>query len=143
MEITRSGDVFAPGSPDYMEKAIKDGAVDPTTVDIVAYMVPAIIVPKGNPKNIASLEDLARSGVSVGIGDPETVCVGECAVDLLKYDGLYDKVKNNIVVYAESCSKTAMLPATSAVDAIIGWHVFHYWYPDKTDLIWLKPRTDP
>ncbi len=143
MEITRSGDIFAPGSPDYMEKAIKDGVVDPKTIRIVAYMVPAIIVPKGNPKNITSLEDLAKPGVRVGIGDPRTVCVGEYAVDILKNNGLYDKVKNNIVVYAESCSKTAMLPATNAVDAIISWHVFHYWYPDKTEIIWLKPEQIP
>ncbi|WFO74844.1 molybdate ABC transporter substrate-binding protein [Desulfurococcaceae archaeon MEX13E-LK6-19] len=143
LEITKDGDIFAPGSPDYMIKAIEDGVVDPNTVKIVAYLVPAIIVPKGNPKNITSLEDLAKPGVRIGIGDPETVCVGEYAVDLLKYNGLYDVVKDNIVVYAESCSKTAMLPATGAVDAIIGWHVFHYWYPDKTEIIWLKPEQIP
>ncbi len=143
MEFTREGDVFAPGSPDYMVKAIMDGVVDPSTVRIVAYMVPAIIVPKGNPKHIRSLEDLARPGVRVGIGDPRTVCVGKYAVDLLKYNGLWSKVKPNIVVYAESCSKTAMLPATNAVDAIIGWHVFHYWYPNKTEIIWLKPDQIP
>lgn len=143
LKITKSGDLFAPGSPDYMAKAIEEGIVDPETVKIVAYMVPAIIVPKGNPKNITSLEDLARPGVRIGIGDPKTVCVGEYAVDVLKYNDLYDKVKNNIVVYAESCSKTAMLPVTSAVDAIIGWHVFHYWYPNRTEIIWLKPHQIP
>ena len=36
-----------------------------------------------------------------------------------------------------------MLPATGAVDAIIGWHVFHYWYPNKTKIIWLKPEQIP
>ncbi len=92
---------------------------------------------------ITCLRDLAKPGVRVSTGDPKTVCVGEYAVDLLKFNGLYDKVKGNIVVYAESCSKTAMLPATGAVDAIIGWHVFHYWYPDKTDIVWLKPNQIP
>jgi len=38
----------------------------------------------------------------------------------MEFNGLYDKVKGNIVVYAESYSKTAMLPAVNAVDAIIG-----------------------
>ncbi len=143
LKITKSGDLFAPGSPDYMVKAIRDGIVYTDTIRIVAYMVPAIIVPKDNPKNITSLKDLAKPGVRVGIADPKTVCVGEYAVDLLKYNGLYDKVKKNIVVYASSCSKTAMLAATGAVDAIIGWHVFHYWYPNKTDIIWLKPEQIP
>lgn len=143
LKITKSGDLFAPGSPDYMAKAIEEGIVDPKTVRIIAYMVPAIIVPMGNPKNITDLEDLARPGIKIGIGDPKTVCVGKYAVDLLKYNGLYDKVKDNIVVYAESCSKTALLPVTGAVDAIIGWHVFHYWYPNRTEIIWLKPYQIP
>ncbi len=143
LEITRDGDLYAPGSPDYMIKAVKENIVDPKTIRIVAYMVPAIIVPKGNPKNITSLEDLAKPGVKIGLGDPKTVCVGEYAVDLLKYNGLWDKVKDNIVTYVESCSKVAMLPATGAVDAVIGWHVFHYWYPNKTDIIWLKPKQIP
>ncbi len=143
LEVTREGDIYAPGSPDYMIKAVNDGVVDVNSVRIVSYMVPAIIVPKGNPKNITGLGDLARPGVRIGIGDPDTVCVGEYAVNLLKYNGLWDKVKDNIVTYAESCSKVAMLPAIGAVDAIIGWHVFHYWYPNKTDIIWLKPEQIP
>lgn len=143
LKIVKNGDLFAPGSPDYMAKAIEDGVVDPSTINIVAYMVPAIIVPRGNPKNITCLEDLAKQDIRIGIGDPDTVCVGEYAIELLMYNNLYDKVKDNIVVYAESCSKTAMLPATGAVDAIIGWHVFHYWYPERTEIIWLKPENIP
>ena len=51
-EVAKRGDIFAPGSPDYMEGAIKDGVIDPKSVRIVAYMVPAIVVLKGNPKNM-------------------------------------------------------------------------------------------
>lgn len=143
IKIVKEGDIYAPGSPDYMYKAINDGLISRSSVAIVAYLVPAIIVPKGNPKNITSLEDLARSGIKIGIGDPRTVCIGEYAAEILKYNGLWEKVKQNIVVYAESCSKTAMLAATGSVDVIIGWHVFHYWYPNKTEIIWLKPKQIP
>ena len=98
IEISKMGDIYAPGSPDYMVRAIEKGIVNSKDIHIVAYMIPAIIVPKGNPKNITKLEDLAKLGVRIGIGDPETVCVGEYAIELLKYNGLYDDVVNNIVV---------------------------------------------
>jgi molybdate transport system substrate-binding protein len=32
---------------------------------------------------------------------------------------------------------------TGAVDAIIGWHVFYYWNPDKADIIWIEPQRIP
>ncbi|MHC1628033.1 MAG: molybdate ABC transporter substrate-binding protein [Candidatus Nezhaarchaeales archaeon] len=143
LEISKSGDIFLSGSPDYMIKAINDGVVDPKSIRIIAYLVPAIIVPKDNPKNITCLEDLAKPGIRVGIGNPDYVCVGKYAKELLQYNGLWDNVSKNIVVYAESCSKTASLVVTGSVDAIIGWHVFHYWNPDETEIIWLKPEQIP
>lgn len=141
MEIARVGDIYIPGSPEFLQKAVKSGVVDVKTASIrkLAYLVPAIIVQKGNPKNITSLEDLARPGISVGIADPDSVCVGLYAKDILEKNGLWEEVKKNIVTYAPSCEATASLIATRAVDAIIGWHVFHDWYPDKADVVWIEP----
>ncbi|MEM3546417.1 MAG: molybdate ABC transporter substrate-binding protein [Candidatus Bathyarchaeia archaeon] len=143
IEIAKAGDLYVPGSQDYMEKAIRKGIIKKDTITIITYMIPAIIVPKGNPKNITCLEDLAKPGVRIGLADPETVCVGEYAVDLLKYNGLWEKVKPNVIVYVESCSACANLPVTKSVDAVIGWHVFHYWNPNATDIIWIKPEKVP
>ncbi len=140
MKITKRGDLYIPGSPDYMLKAVKEGIVYPDTIKIISYLVPAIIVQKGNPKNITSLEDLAREGIKVGIGDPKSVCVGGYAVEVLKINGLYSKVKRNIIVYAESCSKTAALVTIGTVDAIIGWRVFHLWHPKKTGIVYIEPK---
>lgn len=145
MEIARVGDVYIPGSPEYLVKANKLGVVN-LTVDpakIFAYLVPAIIVQKGNPKNILALEDLAKSGIRVGIADPESVCVGLYAKELLEANGLWEDIKKNIVVHAESCEATATLIYTGAVDAIIGWHVFYHWNPEKADLVWIEPNKIP
>lgn len=143
MEIAKTGDIYIPGSPEYLQKAIKSGIVYPDSIRKMGYLVPAIIVQKGNPKNITSLEDLAKTGISVGIADPESVCVGLYAKELLEKNGLWEAVKRNIVVYAQSCEATASLIPTRAVDAIIGWHVFHSWYPDKADIIWIEPSKIP
>jgi len=55
-----------------------------------------ILVPKNNPKNIKSLEDLTKPGMKVGIGDPEKTAMGKLTVDLLKDEGVYEEMKANI-----------------------------------------------
>lgn len=139
MEMAHRGDIYLPGSPDFMERAKRDRAVDAKTERIIAYLIPAINVPKGNPKHITSLEDLAKPGVRVGLARPDTVCVGLYGAEILEKAGLAEQVKKNIATYAESCEKTANLVALRQVDAVIGWDVFSSWAPDKIETIYLHP----
>ena len=142
LKIAREGDLYIPGSPDYMVMAERDGVVYADSVKIIAYLVPAILVQEGNPKNIQSLHDLTQPGIEVGIGDPKTVCVGLYAYEILEYNGLIDEVREagTIVTHAESCSRTASFVAFKSVDAILGWRVFSYWNPDTIDVVYLKPE---
>jgi molybdate transport system substrate-binding protein len=140
MKIARRGDLYFPGSPDYMKKAIDDGVVRPETIKIVTYLVPAINVQKGNPKQIDSLDDLSGEGLRVAIGNPHHVCVGLYAVEILEHAGLADAVRPNIRGYTESCAKTANLVAMKGVDAILGWRVFQYWNPDQIESVMLPPE---
>lgn len=142
MKISRSGDLYIPGSPDYMEIAEEDGVVDPESVRIISYLVPAILVQEGNPENIQKLSDLARPGIEIGIGNPQAVCVGLYAYEVLEYNNLLEAVKPNIVTHAESCSKTATLIALKSVDAILGWRVFSEWH-DTIDVVYLEPQQIP
>ena len=139
MKIAKTGDLYIPGSPEFLLEAAKSNIMDLGSVKKLAYLVPAIIVQKGNPYNITSLEDLTKPGLRVGIADPTSVCVGLYAKELLEKTGLWESVKGNIVVYAQSCEAVAALIPTGAVDAIIGWHVFEDWYPDKAERVWIEP----
>lgn len=141
LKIAREGDLYIPGSPDYMLKAESEGVIYPDSVVKIAYLVPAILVQEGNPKNIQSLADLAQPGIEVGIGAPETVCVGLYAYEILEHNGLIDAVKEagTIVTHAESCSKTASLIVLKSVDAILGWRVFSEWNPEDIDVVYLQP----
>ena len=59
-----------------MAKAVNDGVVDINqNVKIIAYLVPAILTQKGNPKNIQGLYDLLKKEIRVAIGNPESVCI--------------------------------------------------------------------
>jgi len=145
MRVSKSGDLYIPGSPDYMAMAEHYGVVEPESVKIISYLIPAILVQHGNPKNIQSLSDLAKPGIELGIGDPESVCVGLYAYEILEYNGLVDDVRGagTIVTHAESCSKTASLVALKAIDAILGWRVFSKWHPDTIDVVYLEPEQIP
>lgn len=146
MKLTRKGDLYFPGSSDFMELAKKEGLVFPETEKIIVYLIPAINVQKGNPKRIFSLKDLTREGIRVAIANPEFVCVGAYAAEIIEKNlnpHEKEKLKKNLVNYTESCEKTANAISLKAVDAVIGWRVFQYWDPERIETIYLKPSEIP
>jgi molybdate transport system substrate-binding protein len=146
MKLAKKGDLYFPGSSDFMEKAKKEGLVFPESEKIVTYLIPAINVQKGNPKRIGSLKDLTKDGIRVAIANPEMVCVGTYAVEIVERNlSPFEKerFKKNLVNYTESCEKTANAIALKAVDAVLGWRVFQYWDPQRIETIYLKPEEIP
>ncbi|MEO8846070.1 MAG: molybdate ABC transporter substrate-binding protein [Kofleriaceae bacterium] len=137
MKLAERGDIYFPGSSDYMEKAEAERLVVPETEQRIVYLIPAINVQRGNPHHIQRLEDLAQPGLRVGIARPDTVCVGLYGVELLEHAKLADKVKPNIVTNAESCEQTAELVSLKSVDAVLGWEVFEHWDPDHIETVYL------
>ncbi|HPH65373.1 MAG TPA: molybdate ABC transporter substrate-binding protein [Kofleriaceae bacterium] len=143
MKLAGRGDLYFPGSSDYMAKARDAGLVDPATEKRVVYLIPAINVPVNSSKKITGLADLAQPGLRVGIARPDTVCVGLYGAEVLELAGLSAQVKPNIVTYAESCEKTATLIALDAVDAVLGWEVFEHWDPEHIRTIYLPKEQVP
>jgi molybdate transport system substrate-binding protein len=140
MELSKTGDLYIPGSPDYLVKSDNKKITDPASAKIIAYLIPAVNVQPGNPQNILSLSDLAKPGIKVGIGNPSTVCVGLYAVEILDRNNLLADVYKNIVTQAASCDNTATLISLKSVDAVMGWSVFHAWDPKNIETIYLKPE---
>ena len=141
MKLTKRGDLYFPGSSDYMEIAKKQGLVLPGSERKVVYLVSAINVQKGNPKGIKSLQDLAKPGVRVAIANPEGVCVGSFAVEIIEKNltkEQKEQFRKNLVNFTASCSKTANAIALKQADAVIGWRVFEYWNSDLIKTIPLK-----
>jgi molybdate transport system substrate-binding protein len=143
MTLSKSGDLYFPGSSDFMELAKKKGLVFPETERYVVYLVPAINVQKGNPKGIKTLQDLTAPGIRVAIANPEGVCLGLYAVEIIENNFTHaekDAFKVNLVNYTESCEKTATAVSLKVVDAVIGWSVIQYWSPDRIETIPLKKQ---
>jgi molybdate transport system substrate-binding protein len=143
MKLAQRGDLYFPGSSDFMEVAKKQGLVFPESERMIAYLVPAINVQKGNPKQIQTLKDLTRNGVRVAIANPAMVCVGLYAVEIVEKNlspAEKEKLRKNLVNYTESCEKTANVISLRAVDAVIGWRVFQYWDPERIETVYLRPE---
>ena len=146
MKLARRGDLYFPGSSDFMEKAKRDGLVFPETERIVAYLIPAINVQKGNPWKIQSLKDLLRPGLRLAIADPESVCVGTYAVEVVEKNLTAEEralFRKNLVTTVESCEKTANIISLKGVDAVIGWEVFQHWDPERIETVFLPPGEVP
>lgn len=143
MKIAGRGDIYLPGSSDYMERAKRDGLIVGETENIVAYLIPAINVQKGNPKGITGLKDLARNDVRAAIANPRHVCVGLYAVEVLENAELSAEVKPNLIGYTDSCAKTANMVALGAADAVMGWRVFESWNPDRIETVLIAPAQLP
>jgi len=142
MILSKKGDIYFPGSSDYMELAKKKAVVFPETEKVVVYLVPAINVRKGNPKGVKTAKDLTRPGLKVAIANPEGVCVGAYAVEVI--ESIFspeekEAFRKNLVNYTESCEKTATAISLNAADAVIGWRVFEHWDPERIETVRLKP----
>ena len=142
------GDVYIPGSDDFMDKAEAKGAVLKGTRTALIDLVPMICVAKGNPKGIQGLEDLAQNGLRVVIGEPKAVCLGDIAQQMLQAEGLWDKVEPRIVSYAGNCEDVLNTLLLGESDAVIGWDAWPRQYPEKVDGVSLpaeiaRPRNIP
>lgn len=138
MKLSGKGDIYFPGSSDYMEIAKNQNLVFPESEKKIVYLVNSINVQKGNPLNIKSIKDLCKPGIKLAIGNPEGVCVGSYAVEIIENKFSKNEItqfRNNLSNYTESCDKTASAVALKAVDAIIGWNVFQYWNPEMIESI--------
>jgi len=129
------GDVYIPGSDDFMDKAEAKDAVVKDTRTVLVYLIPAICVAKGNPKKVKAVADFAREDIRVVIGEPKAVCLGDIGKWILEETDLWSKVEPRIASYGGSCEDTLNKLLLGEADAIIGWDVFAKQQSDKIEAI--------
>jgi molybdate transport system substrate-binding protein len=127
LETQKKGDVFLPADYKYMEDAMNNGYIENHTVKNITKNVPVIIVEKGNPKNISSLEDLAKDGVKVGIGEKRGPAIGKAAAKILEKNNLSSDVEKNVVVTSTTVNQLLTYLITGQVDATIIWEDMTSW----------------
>lgn len=146
MRLGKQGDLYFPGSSDYMEIAKREGDVFPETERVIVYVVPAINVQKGNPHNVRTLKDLTKPGLRVAIANPEGVCVGAYAVEIFEKEFTPAEkagFQKNLANYTGSCEQTATAISLKMADAVIGWSVFEHWDPERIATVALPKEIIP
>jgi len=135
MELSHRGDLYLSGSPDFIVLGEEKGLLLKGSARPVAWLIPALIVPRGNPAKIRSLDDLTRSDVRVGMGNPESVCMGLYGVELLQANNLLKKVLPRVKVFAKSCEDVISLVLLKSVDVAIGWDYCASCNPGELEMI--------
>ncbi len=133
IKMRKGGDVFVTHDPyrDYVEKA---GAL--LSASQVGYVAPVLVVPKGNPAHVKSLEDLARPGVKVALPDPKYATCGQMLSKLLEKKGLWDKATANADgAIFRSHSETGTSLKLKQRQAGVMWNGVAYDFRDALEVV--------
>ncbi len=126
------GDVFVCHDP-FEEKLKAAGRWTDTVV--VGYLEPVVAVRPGNPKAIRHLEDLAKPGLQIGIGDPRYSTCGELFVQALRERGLSDGVLKNVILQARSHAEVANGLVVGPLDVVVVWNFVIQLYRGKLEVV--------
>ena len=138
--LAQKGDVYIPGDVQELEP-LKDKGLIEYEKNIV-YHVPVLAVEKGNPKEICTLEDLARPGVKIALADAKVSPLGKLSESLFREYHILEEVSENVVVGGTAPSELIIFLSTQQVDATIVWKENYRGFEDKIELIHLDELED-
>jgi len=132
IKLSGRGDLYMPGDVHYVELAEKEGLI--ASKKTVCYFVPVILVQKGNPKNIHTLEDFTRPDVNVGLGDPKACAIGrKCAKIFAKNNISEEDV--NVKFRSPTVSILTDHIKIGSLDAVIVWDAVAAYALDEGEIV--------
>lgn len=124
------GELYLPGSQAYRKKHIGDGFL--TDYVELGYNQAALIVQKGNPKNIsADVTLLADGDFAAVIGNPESCSIGKQSKKILTKLGIFDAVVNNVILIAADSRTMNKTIIDSSADLILNWGATAFFDENK------------
>lgn len=117
---TKTGDIFFPGSPSYLQSMQKDGTVT-ETVQVGENRI-VLMVRKGNPKQVQpDLRELLREDLLIVLGAPGAGSIGKETRHNLDKLGIYKQaVDKALYLGAESKALTKAMRSGDA-DVVVNW----------------------
>jgi molybdate transport system substrate-binding protein len=120
IKLIHRGDLYMPGDKHYVEQAAQADMILSTAS--VCYWVPTILVQKGNPKEIRSLNDLLKPGIKLGLGDSEACAIGRTSKKILEKNNIaWEDVQENLVFQSLTVNELGLQIQAKALDAVIVW----------------------
>ncbi|AKB73487.1 Molybdenum ABC transporter, periplasmic molybdenum-binding protein ModA [Methanosarcina lacustris Z-7289] len=120
-------DVFIPGDYYYTGQAMEKNYVFNESVTNLTLHIPVIAVPEKNPANISGLEDLAKPGVKLALGDPNGPAIGKVSETICEKAGILPEVENNTIVRTATVNQLLIYVVSDEVDAAIIWEDMANW----------------
>ena len=125
-------DVFVCHDP-FMEWAAKQELIG--TWAAVGELELAAVVPKGNPLNIHTLEDLTRPGLRLGVGNLQYSTSGVIIKHLLDTLPFGQAIRKNIRTETKGHQERCVDVAEKHLDAALAWSAVAKMFQDKVDVI--------
>jgi molybdate transport system substrate-binding protein len=139
LRLSRQGDLFMPGDVWYVDLAADEGLVASKTT--VCWLVPVVLVPKGNPRGIRGLADLAAPGVRLGLGDPKACQVGRASQQIFEKNHIKAAaVEANLVYSSPTVNELGVQVKLGHLDAAIVWDAVAAQYADSAEAIAIPPE---
>jgi len=120
LKFSKIGELYLPGSSSYRKKHMADGFL--TDYIYVGYNQAALIVQKGNPKNIpADITLLADRKYATVIANPESCSIGKQSKKILSQKGLFNSVMDNAILIAADSRAMNKSIIDKSADLILNW----------------------
>lgn len=128
LQIAKRGDLYLAADDSYLTIAKDKDLVK--EVQPLAQMFPGIIVKKGNPKNIKSIQDLANKDIKVSLANPEAAAIGQLFKEICEKSNCWDAIEANAKVFKPTVNDIVTDVHIGVVDACVGWDATVEQYDD-------------
>ncbi|MGC7590585.1 molybdate ABC transporter substrate-binding protein [Bisgaard Taxon 46] len=129
----KTGDLYLPGSSDYVEKLEKTGEVQ-ESAPLVLH-IPVMAVRKDKSAGIDSFKALAESNLRLGIGDSKAMALGKGAEKILELSGYQKELNDKVVVKAATVKQLMLYLLNGDVDGAVVGRSGAWKVRDKVDLL--------
>lgn len=119
IEVSRRGDLYVPADDSYLQAARDKNLIDETIP--LARMHPVLVVRRGNPRNLRTLDDVLKPDVRVAQGNPDATAIGSLTRTALQKAGRWDALHARTAVYKLTVNDVANDVQVGAADAGIVW----------------------
>jgi len=132
IELGQIGDLYLPHDP-YAEMLEEKGLLE--RYEVVGYLEPVIVVPKGNPAGVGSMRELATRDLDVGLPDARYATAGRLVKEAFEDMGLLDELEANISMEGRSHNDVALGVLGGHLDAAMVWNFIATHYEDRLDTV--------
>jgi len=128
IELSRQGDLYLPADDSYLALA-RSKNLTAEVIPIATQSV-RVVVQRGNPKRIATLDDLLRPDVRLAQANPDSAAIGKLIRTALQKRNEWDILAKKTIVFKPAVTEVANDVKLGTADAAFGWDTMSATYPD-------------